>query len=152
MAVVNDPHDSQVRQDEKEAHEAKLENIRRLEEIRDNLEHQITTELDFIMQKIVARAIEYCPKASGALASSISLVSGTISSAEFFDSSIYVGSEDIVNPEGVPTSQYAASVHDGHALPNGGFWEGVPFLDMAMADYFEELETCVDRALKELGD
>jgi hypothetical protein len=150
--VINDPQNSQVRADEKEAHEAKEANIRALEEIREGLEEEITNELDSIMQQVKDLAISLCPKDTGALASSISLESGAISSGDFYGSQIYAGSEDIINPiSGKPTSEYAGLVHEGHALRDGSFYEGTPFLTDALSAFENELEECVSRALKELS-
>lgn len=152
MLVVNDPQNSQVRADEKAAHEIKMANIATLEEIRDGLCEEISNELDSIMLQIQQLAIELCPKDSGALASSISLTGGAISSgSDFYEGSIYAGSPDIANKEGVATSEYALFVHDGHVLRNGDFYSGVPFLTDAIAAFENELEACVEKALRELG-
>lgn len=132
-----------------------------IEEIRDNIEAQIALELDDVWQQILEAAIEMCPKETGALASSIRLegesgysrgaigVSG-ISGGEFYSNSIYAGRADVINPvTGEPTDLYALFVHDGHAMPNGEFYEGVPFLADAVAEYQNELDTAVDRACSE---
>lgn len=130
----------------------KKRTIEELTEIRDSLEESVRAELDAIMQSVLATAIDLCPKDTGALASSISLENGVISSGDFYGCSIYAGSEDIINPKtGKPTSEYALMVHDGHVMPNGEFWEGMPFLDMAFAQYEGELQACVDKALSEMG-
>jgi len=118
-----------------------------LSEIRDGIEDELKAELDAIGQKILAMAIELCPKDTGALASSISLESGTIQAGDFAGFSIYAGNDDIINPKtGKPTSEYAGLVHDGHEN-----YEGVPFLVEALMMYEDELSSAVDRALKELG-
>lgn len=136
----------------KEKFESEATVKKQLEEIRDNLEDEVRAELDSIMEKVKDMAIEMCPKETGALASSISLESGAIQSGDFYGSSIYAGSEDIINPiTGKATSEYALFVHDGHAMPNGGFYEGVPFLDEAMQFYEAELELAVSRALAQLA-
>ena len=108
-----------------------------LAQIRDELCEQITNELDSIMLQVQQLAIEYCPKDTGALASSISLSGGAISAgSNFYEASISAGDPNILNPiSGQPTALYALFVHDGHALPNGMFYEGVPFLADAMAAF-----------------
>jgi hypothetical protein len=119
----------------------------------DDFEEQLASELDAVMEKIRDAAIELCPKDTGALASSITIDnSGIVSAGDFYGNSISAGSEDVINPKtGKPTSEYASLVHDGHAMRDGTFWEGIPFLTEAFDMYFEELEACVDRAMKELG-
>jgi hypothetical protein len=131
-----------------------------LQEIRDNIERQIALELDIIWEQIRDLAIEMCPKETGALASSIEIeneggsgaigVSG-ISGGLFYNSSIYAGNFATSNARGEPTALYALFVHDGHALPNGGFHEGVAFLTDAVAAFQDELDACVDRAMSENG-
>jgi len=97
-----------------------------LAEIRDGLCEEIINELDSIMQKVLASAIELCPKDTGALASSINLEGGAISQGnDFYEANIYAGSDDIINYKtGKATSEYAQYVEDGH-----GTYEGVPFLE-----------------------
>lgn len=131
-----------------------------LQEIRDNIAHEVAMELDIIWEEIRDLAIEMCPKETGALASSIEIenmggsgaigVSG-ISGGEFYNSSIYAGNFATSNARGEPTALYALFVHDGHSTPNGGFYEGVPFLVDAIAAYQDELDACVDRAMSENG-
>lgn len=132
-----------------------------VEEIRDNIADQVALELDATWEKIRDYAIMECPKETGALASSIEIeneggsgaigVSG-ISGGDFYSSSIYAGNESVVNPiSGKPTSEYALFVHDGHAMPNGEFYEGVPFLADAVAAFQDELDGAVDRAMSENG-
>jgi hypothetical protein len=118
-----------------------------LAEIRDGLCEEIINELDSIMQKVLASAIELCPKDTGALASSINLEGGAISQGnDFYEANIYAGSDDIINYKtGKATSEYAQYVEDGH-----GTYEGVPFLEEAMMKYENELELAVNRALAEL--
>lgn len=129
-----------------------LATIEWLEWVRDSLESEVTQELDTVMEKVLATAIELCPKDTGSLASSISLESGVISAGDFAGYQIYAGSEDIINPKsGMATSEYASLVHDGHAMRDGTFWEGIPFLDEALLMYFDELENAINRALQELG-
>jgi hypothetical protein len=124
-----------------------------LAQIRDSLEDSIKQELDAIMQKVKESAISLCPKSSGALASSIEIDnSGTVQAGDFYGNSISAGSPDIINPiTGKATSDYALLVHDGHAMPNGSFWEGVPFLTEAYLLYESEIENAIDRALKEIS-
>lgn len=130
-------------------------------EIRDNICQQVALELDATWQKILEAAIEICPKDTGALASSIRIegesgysrgaimVSG-VANDDFYSSSIYAGRADVVNPvTGEPTDIYALFVHDGHAMPNGMFYEGVPFLADAVAEYQDELDSAVDRAMSQ---
>ena len=126
--------------------------------LRDDFPSQIAEELRGIMEMVRARAIELCPKETGALASSISLEEGDISQSstgqgsEFYDCQIYAGSESIVNPiSGKATSEYAQMVHDGHALRDGTIWEGCPFLEDAIDEFEPQLEDAVSRALSELG-
>ncbi|MCJ7633163.1 hypothetical protein MUP77_12325 [Candidatus Bathyarchaeota archaeon] len=123
-----------------------------LEEIRDRLCEQITTELDSIFLQIQQLAIEICPKDTGALASSISLTGGAISAGnEFYQASISAGDPSIVNPKsGKGTDEYASLVHDGHTMRDGMFWSGVAFLEDAMAAFENELENCVTKGLAEL--
>ena len=124
----------------------------------------IYDELDAIWKQIRDKAIELCPKESGALASSIELqseggsgkvgLSGSVTQGGLiYENAIYAGNDSTFNFDGQPTSQYAASVHDGHQLPNGEFWEGTPFLEDALDFYDSALEEAVNRALREvMGD
>lgn len=131
-----------------------------LQEIRDNIAQQVALELDIIWEQIKDLAIELCPKETGALASSVEIeneggsgaimVSG-ISGGEFYNSSIFAGNFATSNAQGEPTALYALFVHDGHAMPDGSFYEGVPFLEDAVAAYQNELDSCVDRAMSENG-
>jgi hypothetical protein len=132
-----------------------------MEEIRRNIEMEVASQLDIIWIQILGAAVELCPKETGALASSIRLESESgyargaigvagIAGEEFYSNSIYAGRFDVINPvTGEPTDLYALFVHDGHALPNGGFYEGVPFLAEAVEEYQSELDACVDRAMTE---
>jgi hypothetical protein len=125
--------------------------MNQLKTINDDLESQVAQELQEIMESVRDLAIEYCPKETGALASSISLETGTISSGDFYGCSLYAGSENIVNPiSGKPTSEYALLVHDGHMMRDGTFWEGEPFLEDAMMAFESELEAAVGKALQEI--
>jgi hypothetical protein len=130
-----------------------------LAEIRDDIAYEVALRLDEVWIQIKDLAIEICPKESGALAASVEIenqggsgaigVSG-IAGGDFYSSSIYAGNQTIVNPiTGKPTAEYALFVHDGHAMPNGGFYEGVPFLTDAVDAYQAELDACVDRAMSE---
>jgi hypothetical protein len=133
-------------------HQQKHYAMAELAQIRDGLEDELRAELDAVMQKILATAIDLCPKDSGALASSINLDSGTIEAGDFYGNSIYAGDPNITNPKtGKSTNTYAQLVHDGHVMRDGSFYEGVPFLTEALLTYEAELESAVDRALKELG-
>jgi len=136
---------------EKFAQEAEVK--RQLEEIRDELCEQITNELDAIMEQIKADAILLCPVDTGSLRSSISLTGGAISVGnDFYEASIYAGDPSIINPKsGKGTDEYAELVESGHALRDGTFWEGSGFLSQAMMMHEAELESAVDRAMKELG-
>ena len=130
-----------------------------LRTLRDDLPTQIALELDEIWQKIKDEAISRCPKESGALASSIELESeggsgvtgATGNGATIYQNAIYAGNDSTFNFSGEPTSQYAQSVHDGHMLPNGDFWEGTPFLEDALDAYESELDAAVDAAMQNLG-
>jgi hypothetical protein len=125
-----------------------------IEGLSDEIEDEVSAELDSVLELIKNAAIEMCPKDTGALASSITIGNtGIVSAGDFYGNSISVGSEDVINPKtGISTAFYASLVHDGHAMRNGEFWEGIPFLDEAMLMYFEELERAVDRALKEVAE
>lgn len=123
---------------------------------------QIQIELDAIWEKIRDLAIEMCPKDTGALASSIEIeseggsgaigVSGISADGDFYSNTIFAGNDEVVNPKtGKPTSFYALFVHDGHAMPNGDIYEGVPFLTEAIDAYQSELDNVVDTAMNELG-
>ena len=131
--------------------------------IRDEMSSEIAMELDEIWMDIKDLAIELCPKESGALASSIELESeggsGTIGSGAttnggvIYENAIYAGNDSTFNFSGQPTSQYAASVHDGHMMRDGTFWEGTPFLEDALDTYDSELEAAVAVAMDNLlGD
>lgn len=124
------------------------------------LPEAIAAELDTIWDQIRNDAIDLCPKESGALASSIELESeggsgargiASVSGNEFYHNAIYAGNDDTHNERGQPTSLYVNWVHDGHKMPNGSFWEGVPFLTQALENHEAELEEAVDRALQEMG-
>ncbi|MGA2522912.1 MAG: HK97 gp10 family phage protein [Candidatus Bathyarchaeia archaeon] len=127
--------------------------MNQLQSINDDLEGAVSAELDAVMQKVLAAAIDLCPKDTGALASSINLEGGAISAgSDFYEANIYAGSEDVINPKTfVPTSQYAMLVHDGHVSRDGKtMYEGVPFLTEALLMYEEELENAVGKAMQEL--
>lgn len=131
-----------------------------LTQFRDEFPAAVVAELDAVWEKVRDKAIELCPKSSGALASSIELESeggsgktGMRGDNDFYSNAIYAGNDQTFNFEGQPTSSYVLSVHDGHLLPNGVFLEGTPFLTDAVDFYMDELESCVDRAMKDLlGD
>ena len=142
------------KQDEAEAHAVKMQIISDLTEIRDGIEDELSAELAKIMLQVQQLAIEMCPKDTGALASSISLEGGALEKSagpDFYEQNIFAGNESIVNPKtGVSTAEYALYVHDGHAMPDGSFWEGVPFLSDALAAFAGEIENAVQRALAEM--
>ena len=137
-----------------------------VEYIKEELTSYIAIELQEVWENIRNLAIEICPKDTGALASSIMLesegggggvyqnfqpvqVSGD---GDFYSNSIYAGDASIINPKtGEPTDLYALFVHDGHAMRDGGFYEGVAFLTDAVDAYEGELDSCVDRAMTEMG-
>ncbi len=131
-----------------------------LENLRDNLPAQVAEELDAVWQLIREKAVDLCPKESGALASSIELESeggsGTVSASQgatIYENAIFCGNDSTFNFEGQPTSQYAQAVHDGHMTASGEFWEGTPFLEDALDAYESELDLTVQRGLSEvLGD
>src|SRR5208283_3849556 len=109
--------------------------------LRDDFPDAVAAELDNIWQLIRDKAIELCPKESGALASSIELESeggsGTkgVSATQggvIYENAIYAGNDSTFNFDGQPTSQYALAVHDGHMLPNGMMTMGNPFLEDAL--------------------
>jgi hypothetical protein len=117
--------------------------------IRDELESEVIQELELVCQKILAEAIALCPVDTGALRSSINMVSGTISAGDFAGFQLFAGDESIINPKThKSTAEYALLVHDGHAMPDGSFWEGMPFLEQAYAEYADELEEAINRAIK----
>lgn len=129
--------------------------------IRDDLPDAVVDELDAVWQKIKDLAVDLCPKESGALASSVELeseggsgkiaISGSHTQGEeFYSNAIYAGNDSTYNFSGQPTSQYAQSVHDGHMLPDGSFWEGTPFLEDALDAFEDELNSIVDKALSSL--
>jgi len=132
-----------------------------LMEIQERMDEMIAEQLEEVWQKIYDAAVAMCPKDTGALASSIKIIEGAV--GEFgggggtlerwiFDRSIIAGDAMIINPRtGLATDQYAFLVHDGHRMRNGMFWEGEPFLDEALAMYWDELEAAVDKAMKEMG-
>ena len=131
-----------------------------LENVRDNFPSAVAEELDAVWQLIRDKAIELCPKESGALASSIELESeggsGMVSASQgatIYSNAIYAGNDETFNFGGEPTSQYAQAVHDGHMMADGSFWEGVPFLEDALDAYESELDSAINRAMSEmLGD
>jgi hypothetical protein len=113
--------------------------ITQYETIPADLIAQIQIELDAIWENVKATAVMLCPKDTGALAESITLeseggsgaieVGGISADGDFYSNSISAGSADVINPKtGEPTDLYALFVHDGHAMPNGMFYSGVPFL------------------------
>jgi len=141
-----------------------------IEEIRDNIAAQVALELSIVWEQIKDLAIIICPKETGALASSIMTESeggggaimaggegggtGTMrvggGDGDFYNNAIFAGSSDVINSKsGLPTSFYALFVHDGHTMPDGNFYEGVPFLTDAVMAYQDELDTAVDRAMSE---
>src|SRR5208283_1610873 len=126
--------------------------------LRDDFPDAVAAELDNIWMQIRDKAIELCPKESGALASSIELESeggsGSVSAAQggvIYENAIYAGNDSTYNFEGQPSSQYALSVHDGHMMANGDFWEGCPFLEDALDYYDSALSEAVDAAMQNLG-
>ena len=133
---------------------------RNIENIRDDMGSTIAEELDAVWQSVKDLAVDLCPKESGALASSIELESeggsGTVSASqdgEIYSNSIYAGNDSTFNFDGESTALYAVSVHDGHMMADGSFWEGTPFLEDALDAYESEIDAAIDRALAEiLGD
>jgi hypothetical protein len=132
-------------------HQQKHFVMAQLAEIRDGIEDELRAELDAIMERVKEAAISLCPADTGSLRSSIRLDSGTIQAGDFYGSNIYAGDETVNPKTGKTTAEYAQLVHDGHAMRDGSFWEGIPFLSDAMAQYEGELESAVDMALAELG-
>jgi len=129
--------------------------------LRDEFPDQVCEELDNIWAQIKDKAIELCPKESGALASSIELqseggsgrtgVSATTQGGIIYENAIYAGNDQTFNFDGQPTSQYAQLVHDGHLMRDGSTWfEGVSFLEDAVDAFEDELNSVVDKALSEL--
>lgn len=140
------------KQDEKEAHAVKMGLINDLEKMRDGICQEITDELDNLMLEAQRIAYDMCPKDTFALANSITIGSGVISSgSDFYNATLGAGDETINWKTGKMTAEYALYVHDGHVMPNGEFWEGVPFLMDGMNYIESQLEACVNRALAELG-
>jgi hypothetical protein len=130
-----------------------------IEKTEQDIVEECKQELEAIWQKIVDAAIEYCPKDTGALASTIKAVDsseggGAISESprstnDFLNKTLIAGDDTVINRKtGKPTSAYAGLVHDGHVMRDGTFWEGVPFLAWAMMQYELELEDAVARAVQ----
>ena len=120
------------------------------------MEQEIADELQSIMENLVLpRAIELCPKDTGALASSITLTGGAIQKSanvagDFYECSIGAGDPNVINPKsGKGTDEYAYLIEEGHFLKNGQFYQ-VAFLEDALAEFQAELENAVFTALQQL--
>lgn len=140
-----------------------------IQSISEELPEGVATELDRVWWAIWMDAIAFCSKTmdTGALASSINVVEGGMvvqggmgmsrTPREpvgnwIFDRSIVAGDVTVINPKtGKPTALYADWIHDGHAMRDGTFWEGNPFLTDALAAHEEELNAATEKAMRELG-
>lgn len=130
-----------------------------LKKVQEDLPEKIRARLNAVWDKIWNDAIMLCPVETGALASSIKVIeggmlgeSGLIKAFTIFDKTIMAGDIIIVNPRsGMPTSEYALLVHDGHPTKSGGSVPAQPFLTDALAMNETELMAAVDDAMKLIG-
>ena len=139
-----------------------------LNDINEELPSAIMQELDAIWMAIWMDAIAFSSKTmdTGALAASINVIEGGMGEGGgmglsrtprqpvgnwIFDRSITAGDVSVVNPKtGKTTAMYADWVHDGHAMRDGTFWQGNPFLTDALDAHEAELEAAVEKAMKEM--
>lgn len=139
-----------------------------LKKIPENINKDAKARLEDIWNTIYLEAVGNCPIDTGSLVSTIQLVTsdediGTwegeaqpTGSAEkaiaFFNGTITAGSDSVINPKnGMPTSQYAAYVHDGHFDKSGRWIDEQPFLTDAFYNHLDELQEAVDEVIKEQG-
>lgn len=121
----------------------------------------IARELDRVWNAIKDDAYKLCPKDTGALANSIRVVKiptgamiggwSKIKEISIFDRSIVAGDITKTNPKTKKPVDYATWVHDGHKMPDGRLFTGVPFLTEAIAMHDEELNKAIQRALRKIG-
>lgn len=119
----------------------------------------VSSELTKVWNKIKDDAIALCPKDTGALSRTIKVVNANgmtgnwsrIKDVTVFDKTITAGDLSTINPKTKRPVDYGTWVHDGHAMANGGYYMGVPFLSMAIFMNSEELDAAIDRALKKIG-
>lgn len=141
----------------------KRKTINALEKTRKDIAagRDITKELDRIWRAIKDDAYNLCPKDTGALANSIrivkiptgAMISGwsRIKEVSIYDRSIVAGDITKTNPKTKKPVDYATWVHDGHRMPDGKLFTGVPFLTEAIALHDEDLNKAIQRALKKIG-
>jgi len=132
---------------------------KKLKKMKESVDQAIAGELNLVWANILNDAIRFCPKETGALASTIKIIEGMLGGLGMgrmvgkavFDRTIIAGDATIINPKsGIPVI-YASWVHDGHIMPDGTFWGGIPFLTEALANNEGDLMKAVERALKRLG-
>lgn len=135
--------------------------IEKTKEIPKNISEDLEKALDEIWDKIFQQAIMDCPFDTGALMSSIQitkgstsgLAGGAIKEVTVFDSTISAGDPAIINPKsGMPTSEYARFVHDGHFSQAGHWVPEQPFLENAVAMYEQELNDAIERVMKAMQE
>jgi hypothetical protein len=121
---------------------------------------EIREELNKILRKIRDDARIFVPKDTWTLHDTIRVSSvptgilggfSKIKTVQIFDRAIIAGDVTKINPKTGRPCDYAMWVHDGHRMPDGKFYAGVPFLTMALAKNSQELDNAIDRALKKLG-
>jgi hypothetical protein len=118
-------------------------------------------ELDRVWEQIRLDAIEICPKQFGDLSRTIRVVNISTDIMEgvwsrtkevaIYNKSIVAGDESLPHSVRNQNIIYASWVHDGHKMPDGSFWAGVPFLTLAIAKNEGDLEKAIDNALKRIG-
>lgn len=137
----------------------KAECQKKLERFQEQLPEEIRKKLNAVWEKIWMDAIMLCPIETGALAASIKIIEGGIgglmggiAALAVYDKTIVAGDITVENPKtGIPTSEYALLVHDGHPTKGGGFVPANPFLLDALRMNEAELMEAVDEAMKMAG-
>jgi hypothetical protein len=139
-----------------------------LQRIPDQITEETKAKLDAIWDKIYEAALMLCPVDTGTLLSTIRIVSsgeiGGLGGGEdspeggagekaitIYDSTIIAGDESVRNEKTGEPCIYAEWVHDGHFCRGERWVEGVPFLEMAIDMYAEELDEALDEVMDVVG-
>jgi len=137
----------------------------------DSISEEAKQRLEEVWNAIYNEAIANCPIDTGSLVGTIKLQTeneiseemqgvggsyvmegGGEKAVSIFNGTITAGDDAVINPKNnMPTTVYAALVHDGHFDRAGNWIEGVFFLTDAIDAHELELEEAIDAALKSLG-
>jgi len=131
----------------------------------DNMRKQIADPANYqqnflsVLKDIKETAKYYCPKDTHALANSIRLIKNDseqkldkslAKSKSILNYTFIAGNPNKKNSKGKPIN-YGAFIHDGHFMPSGRRYSGVPFFKLALEVHREELDEAIDKVWKKLG-